>query len=273
MVFAVLLVATAARANPPSPWPDSWTCAAGSACLTLRNNSTSWSTNALDLSTPNGRTLFTHASGDGVGVMSVVDSAGTGNSVGARLLNQGGGVGAIIGGYNGVGASVGSANNDALTITQAGAGHSGAYVVPPGDSWGIYVGNGSPTKPALFAYGNGLGAPALMTQGQAGGTGPWFVYSDERIKTGISDSPYGLGEVRQIRPIVYRRRYDAKDATTVREGRKLGFSAQNLRAVIPEAVTTDPATGYYMVSYETVVPALVTAIQQLDARVAKCEAR
>jgi hypothetical protein len=98
--------------------------------------------------------------------------------------------------------------------------------------------------------------------------------SDEREKTNISDTRYGLKEVMQLRPVSYE--WIDRPA----EGQKLGFLAQDLLEVIPEVVATkekvvDRETGaaHYVdaerlgVYYADIIPVLVKAIQELELKV------
>ena len=51
---------------------------------------------------------------------------------------------------------------------------------------------------------------------------------------------------------------------------ELGFLAQDLESIIPEAVTTD-SDGNKLVNYNTIIPVLVGAIQELEAKVIELE--
>ena len=52
----------------------------------------------------------------------------------------------------------------------------------------------------------------------------------------------------------------------------MGFLAQDLEELIPEAVTTD-SDGTKLVNYNTIIPVLAGAIQELEATVAALQAR
>jgi len=92
--------------------------------------------------------------------------------------------------------------------------------------------------------------------------------SDIRLKEDISDMPYGLEEVLQLRPITYRWKNKPLD------GRKIGLVAQELKQVIPEVVKTGEfvvdengnkkweefkTMGVY---YADLIPVLIKAIQE-----------
>ena len=101
-----------------------------------------------------------------------------------------------------------------------------------------------------------------------GGTS-WVFVSDKRLKENIVDIDYGLDAVMKIKP----RRYDYK----VNGKNEIGFVAQELREVIPEAVTgeeiefaendtqVERASKSLGVSKDALIPVLVKAIQELKA--------
>jgi hypothetical protein len=92
--------------------------------------------------------------------------------------------------------------------------------------------------------------------------------SDERDKSAIQDLNYGLQSVLKLRPISYQwKNEDIRMGT----GRNLGFSAQELQKVIPDAVVAekgktpeDADHTYYGVKYAEIIPVLVKAIQELE---------
>jgi hypothetical protein len=100
---------------------------------------------------------------------------------------------------------------------------------------------------------------------------PYITVSDERTKRDIEPSTVGLAEVLKIAPIRFHRPGKARV--------EIGFSAQQLAAVLPEAVvpvgtpeqegpgslaSDDPMLG---ITSETVVAALVNAVRTLSARI------
>lgn len=95
--------------------------------------------------------------------------------------------------------------------------------------------------------------------------------SDERLKSNISSLNYGLAEVKQLQPIRY-----------IMAGKEeIGFGAQTTMSIIPEAVyntqqALDPADenspmDKLTMSYARIVPVLVNAIKELEARLAVLE--
>lgn len=109
--------------------------------------------------------------------------------------------------------------------------------------------------------------------------------SDVRLKENISDAAEGLAVITALRPV----RYDWKAGYGNDRKNQLGFVAQEMEAVFPEAVSVwemDEPTGEVdedgkpiteKVDYKTVgpgalIPVLVKAIQELEARIAVLEA-
>lgn len=122
--------------------------------------------------------------------------------------------------------------------------------------------------------------------GTIGGVGAYVNYSDERGKTDIKPSNKGLDEILQIVPIDFMRK---GDAPKLKKGHgqfsEIGFSAQQLVPIIPEAVTfigfgladgsgtlsdKNPTMG---VSLDPIVAALVNAVKELAERVQQLEVR
>jgi hypothetical protein len=89
-------------------------------------------------------------------------------------------------------------------------------------------------------------------------TGNWMSVSDERKKHNITDITYGLNEILQLKPVSFD--YNRNNEHTI------GFLAQQVLPIIPEAVSGDEEKGYAM-SYSTLTPALVKAIQELNLKV------
>lgn len=100
--------------------------------------------------------------------------------------------------------------------------------------------------------------------------------SDARIKTNFTDlrDGDGLQAISRLRPV----RYSLKRAQ--KDGPQLGFIAQEVRAVLPEAVmfdagATSPDTphGSYLLNYSAIIPSLVKAVQQQQAEIAMLKQR
>lgn len=107
------------------------------------------------------------------------------------------------------------------------------------------------------------GAPSYPTNAIAfiDITGAYFQTSDLRLKSNISTVENGLKTVMALNPVAY----------DMQKRRSIGFIAQELYNVVPEAVDkpTDEAAGLYTVSYTTMVPILTKAIQEQQAQIEK----
>jgi hypothetical protein len=135
------------------------------------------------------------------------------------------------------------------------------------------LGNDSVSVPYYLWFENVGGK--LMTSGTASnvGTTSGVVVgdqtSDERLKTGIYDTTYGLDTVLNLRPINF----------SMHGKNQVGFSAQHTRMFLPEAVYD---TGEVIVEghenklamqYVQIIPVLTKAIQELSAKVTALESQ
>ena len=132
------------------------------------------------------------------------------------------------------------------------------------NSTGLGVGTDSPTH-TLTVSGTAkiTGAVQLSNYGagavQSDANGNLSVSSDERLKTVVGSFERGLKEILQLKPINYQ--WNAQSGLDP-EGVYSGFSAQNVQAVIPEAVGQDQK-GYLTLSDRPIIGALVNAIKAL----------
>jgi trimeric autotransporter adhesin len=81
--------------------------------------------------------------------------------------------------------------------------------------------------------------------------------SDANLKTNITPSPYGLQQVMQMKPVQYNWK------TNPGNDLQIGFLAQDIQKIIPEAVVV-PTNGDPMgMKYSELIPVLAKAIQEL----------
>ena len=99
-----------------------------------------------------------------------------------------------------------------------------------------------------------------------------FTNSDARAKSDIRNVSDALRIVRQLRPRNYAWASPSAANACKSSQREYGFLAQDLETVIPEAVATD-AEGHKLVNYNTIIPVLAGALQELEARIEALEAR
>ncbi|MBK7212375.1 MAG: tail fiber domain-containing protein [Bacteroidales bacterium] len=109
--------------------------------------------------------------------------------------------------------------------------------------------------------------------------------SDERDKQNIQSVGYGIDAVMKLKPVSFEWKNDANRIGT---GRNLGFVAQELEKVIPDAVVHSVASAEeirnaaeagkgeiekdsYGVKYAEIIPVLVKAIQDQQAQIEKLQ--
>ena len=92
------------------------------------------------------------------------------------------------------------------------------------------------------------------------GGGSWAVFSDERLKNIKGRFNSGLKAVMQLQPIRFE--YKRDNALGLQsEIEQVGFGAQSLQKVIPEAVTKN-ANGYLMVNNDPILWTMLNAIKE-----------
>lgn len=126
----------------------------------------------------------------------------------------------------------------------------------------------------ILAGGNvGIGTAAptdlLSVNGNASkpGGGTWAVFSDERLKNIKGPFNSGLQAVMQLQPLRYE--YKPQNALGIRMmGQHIGFSAQNVQQVIPEAVS-QTENGYLTINNDPIIWAMLNAIKEQQAEIEK----
>jgi hypothetical protein len=116
----------------------------------------------------------------------------------------------------------------------------------------------------------GLGVSGAIN---AGGDITAFATSDNRFKTNIENIPDALAKVSQLNGVTYNwnelaNKVENKDITI----REVGIIAQQVNDVLPEVVSVRD-NGYMAVRYEKLVPLLIEAIKELQAKVEELEKR
>ena len=174
-------------------------------------------------------------------------------------------------GFGGIGASL--------------AGEGIVYQTAPGltlmvdNASGImkFATGGTSEKMRITSIGRvGIGTTApdqlLSVNGDASKTGgnTWLAFSDERLKTIKGRFTPGLKAVMQLQPIRYE--YLKNNALGLKsEGEHVGFGAQTLQKVIPEAVTKN-ADGYLMVNSDPIIWTMLNAIKEQQQEIAELKA-
>ena len=120
----------------------------------------------------------------------------------------------------------------------------------------------------------GVGTAASGTAGEIRATNNITAYySDDRLKTKLGDIENALDKVRSLSGFYYEANETAQ-ALGYEPIREVGVSAQQVQAVQPEVVAPAPIDDKYLtVRYERLVPLLIEAIKELDAKVKALEAK
>jgi hypothetical protein len=125
----------------------------------------------------------------------------------------------------------------------------------------------------------GIGTAASGTTGEIRATGNITAYySDARLKTDIKEIQNALGKVKQIRGVHYVANELAGALGYADTSPQVGVLAQEVDAVLPEAVTAAPfdldwddnslsGQDYLTVRYERMIPLLIEAIKELSKEV------
>jgi hypothetical protein len=146
--------------------------------------------------------------------------------------------------------SVGTGQRNLIDLQLSG---SSKFVVQSGGNVGI--GTSSPSY-------------TLHVNGSVAGTSAYNNLSDARLKMDISDITNGLASVQKLKPIHFH--WQTPEKRTVGRGINLpvnepqiGFLAQDVEKVIPEAVVKD-ANGLYSMEETKLIPVLVQAVKELE---------
>jgi hypothetical protein len=119
--------------------------------------------------------------------------------------------------------------------------------------------------------GIGLSSPSykLHVAGDIAATGDVLALSDRRVKTNVR--PIGidaaLARVLRMQGVTYSRSdVDESEGTVKKDRTHIGFVAQDLMEVVPEAVSHDVASDLYSVNYGNMVALMAEAIKGLNAK-------
>jgi hypothetical protein len=110
----------------------------------------------------------------------------------------------------------------------------------------------------------------LHVNGSVAGSGPYNNLSDARLKKNIVPLVGGMALLSQLEPVRFDWRAKEERAVgkdlNLSEGHQVGFLAQNVRKVLPEAVSVASGRDAIMsVAESKIVPVLVSAVQELKA--------
>jgi len=106
----------------------------------------------------------------------------------------------------------------------------------------------------------------------------WDTYSDKRIKTDIQPIFDAIDKVNLLNPVYYQKHdsYVENDFLNIdydSSVKSLGFIAQEVYNVIPEAVNTGTTNELWAMDYTKIIPILTKAIQEQQALIKALEQR
>ena len=121
---------------------------------------------------------------------------------------------------------------------------------------GNFVGIGITVPDATLTVGGHASKP---------GGGSWDAYSDERLKTIRGRFTTGLKAVMQLQPLRYEYRRD--NALGIKsDGEYIGFGAQAVQKIIPEAVSTNDR-GYLLINNDPILWTMLNAIKEQQQQI------
>ena len=120
----------------------------------------------------------------------------------------------------------------------------------------------------------GVGTAASGTAGEIRATNNVIAfYSDDRLKTRLGNIEDALAKIKTLDTFYYEANETAQ-ALGYKPIRDVAVSAQQVQAIMPETVAPAPIDDKYLtVRYERLVPLLIAAIKELEAKVAALEAK
>jgi hypothetical protein len=142
---------------------------------------------------------------------------------------------------------------------------------PPGsvNAYGILVGTGA-GKYSQFQNAEGYytmlanSSWGVYTNGNVGAAAFLYV-SDKRLKNNVQPLQKGLLDLLKLRPVSFT--WNEKDPLGRKGQSDVGFIAQEVESIYPEAVQTDAKTGYKEIDYPRLVPLMVQAVQDQEKKI------
>jgi len=204
---------------------------------------------------------------------------GVGNNSGARITAYQNGTSGYAGGMYFSTRSVNSdsAPTEAMRITHdqlIGLGPVASFTT----THRVWIDKGSSTY-AVYSQGSiqvnagaiGVGVTPSATSGRidAGNDIVAYSTSDQRLKENITPIANALDKVKALTGVEFDWKEETKEVHGY-EGHDVGVIAQEVQAVLPEAVRTNDS-GYLSVRYEKMIALLVEANKELASRVEELE--
>ena len=242
--------------------------AAGQDAEVLHNGSFVWADSSASLpfasSGPN-QFLVRAVGGVGIGV----NNPGVPLDVGGRVRTRDGAGNAAAVVFN---TAFFGTNADIGWVGAMDATRLGLYGNDPrgGSGWGLTF----DTVTGNVGIGTGSAYPSykLQVNGSVGGVGAYNNISDARFKTNVVPINGALELVGKLCGVRFDWRAGQFPAMNFESGRQLGFIAQEVQPVLPEAVSVD-AEGVHSIAYTKIIPVLVEAIKEQQGQMRERDAR
>ena len=185
----------------------------------------------------------------------------------------------------GYGAGEAFQGNSAIALGNgAGSSNQGANAIAIGNNAGFS--SQASNSIVLNASGNQLNAAnsgffVKPMRGTAAATAMYYnpatfeityLTSDARLKRNILTIEDGLNSVKKLNPVSYEYRESISDSVYV--GSSIGFLAQELKLVVPNAVSLIPGPdSLHAVDLSAIIPILVSAVKELEHKNEKLQTR
>ncbi|GBU07733.1 hypothetical protein AwDysgo_10640 [Bacteroidales bacterium] len=105
----------------------------------------------------------------------------------------------------------------------------------------------------------------FYVNGKSGGTTGWTAISDIRFKKDILSLSGSLQKILDLQGVSYSWRTGEFEGKNFDDRSQLGFIAQDVEAIIPQAVSIGE-DGYYSLDYNKIIPVLVEAIKEQESK-------
>ncbi len=141
------------------------------------------------------------------------------------------------------------------------------YIGPKGDD--DYVVVGQPNVHTVFTSGLNVRGTIVtnsdVTVGDDVTADNYYYNSDERLKKNITPIENASDTISSFRGVNYVMRHEEFPDYNFSTELQYGLIAQEVEAIIPELVGTNPSTGYKSVKYGNIVPLLIEAFKEEKA--------
>ena len=170
-----------------------------------------------------------------------------------------------------------SSSADAFYATTTGAGVAvRGHATGTGSAGAFQILNASSDNAALYASTDGTGKAGYFNgdvhvQGDITYSGTSSQSSDRRFKENITPIEGALDKVQRLRGVNFHWRREEYPDLRFKQGRDVGLIAQEVEAVLPEAVETDEE-GYKSLAYTKLTALLVEAVKEQQALIDAQEA-